>query len=432
MTLWEQLSADPATIFWTIAVGAVSNIACAIMGTFLLLRRMCLLGDAISHAVLPGIVIAFLLTGQIASGPMFIGALILGITTAVLTQTLHTLGKVPEDASMGVVFTSLFAVGVVLINRGGDVDLDPGCVLYGLIEGVPLNTVLLGGWEIPRAMFTLTGVLLVTLLFVTLFWKELKISSFDPMLATSMGISALLMHYLIMAMVATVTVAAFESVGSILVVAMLIVPAAAAHLLTDRLLTTVVLAAGIGALSSLLGCLFAMMLNTSVAGMMAVSAGGLFTCSLLLAPRHGLVSKAWHRWLLAVRIASEDIIAGLYRLEEERGKGVILDHKAACLLASGRLAARRGLARLALRNEVELVDKTVQLTVAGRQLAKSLVRSHRLWESFLGENFDLPLDHLHEPAEQIEHFIGPQLQEELASLLETPKQDPHGRDIPPG
>src|SRR5687768_10617054 len=140
---------------WTIAVGVLCNVPCAILGCYLVLRRMSLLGDAISHAVLPGLAVAFLLTGSINGIGMAIGAGVLGVLTAYLTQLVHKTADVPEDASMGVVFTSLFAVGVILITRAASsVDLDPGCVLYGLIEFVPLDTVPWFGVEVPRAVQT--------------------------------------------------------------------------------------------------------------------------------------------------------------------------------------------------------------------------------------------------------------------------------------
>src|SRR5918994_3305172 len=155
----------------TVAVAAVCGVSCALLGCYLILRRMSLLGDAISHAVLPGIALAFLLTGQISAWPVFLGAMALGVLTAFLTHTIHSFGNVPEDASMGVVFTSLFAVGVILITHAAaNVDLDPGCVLYGLIEFVPLDTVTLLGREVPRALQTMGPVVVATVLFVLLLW----------------------------------------------------------------------------------------------------------------------------------------------------------------------------------------------------------------------------------------------------------------------
>ena len=169
----------------TILAGILSSLPCAILGCFLVLRRMSLLGDAISHSVLPGIVIGALLSGSLLGWPVFLGAVLMGILTALLTQSLTLYGNVSEDAGMGVVFTSFFALGVILITQlARNVDLDPGCVLYGLIEFIPLDTVKWGDWEVPRAFFTLVPVCIVTILFTILFWKELLLISFDPGLAT--------------------------------------------------------------------------------------------------------------------------------------------------------------------------------------------------------------------------------------------------------
>ena len=417
---------------WTIGVGILTNASCAILGCYLVLRRMSLLGDAISHSILPGIALAYLLAGRNPLA-MFAGAMAMGLATTLLTQSLHALGKVPEDASMGVVFTSLFAIGVILItNVAPRVDLDPGCVLYGLIEFVPLNTVQIAGLEVPRVLPTLAAALGLTLLLVVLFWKEFKIVSFDPALATAMGISALAFHYLLMALVAGVTVAAFEAVGSVLVVAMLIVPAAAAHLLTDRLDWMMVWAVVIGAISAVAGYACDRLFHTGVAPMMAVACGVQFAAAVVLAPRHGMLSKAWHNLALAVRIAGEDILATLYRREEALAQAGAADTTAELAVSQathGGLWAWLALPRLWRRGDVRLRGGLLTLTERGKELAKSLIRSHRLWEAYLGEHFQLPLDHLHEPAERIEHFIGPELQSQLAAEVQS-RRDPHGREIP--
>ncbi|MGD9644818.1 MAG: metal ABC transporter permease [Pirellulales bacterium] len=427
---------------WAMVVGVVSNVACAVLGCHLVLRRLSLLGDAISHAVLPGIVIGYLLSGSVGVLTMLAGAWCAAILTSALTDTLSRYGNVPEDASMGVVFTSLFALGVVLVSRyARNVHIDADCVLYGLIDTAALDAVPLAGWYVPRVLLTLVPVLVVTLVFLAVFWKELKLSSFDPALAAALGFRPGLVHYLFMGMVATVTVASFEAVGSILVIAMLIVPAATAQLLTDRLLWMVLLAACVGAVSAVVGCWGAALWNTSAAGMMAVVAGGQFAVAVCLAPRYGLLSKAWHTWQLGLRIVGEDVMARLFRAEESAhaaSKGTA----AAALprspagdiarLAGGAVVGRLALARLWWRGDVAYrPDAGLTLTDSGRRLAQMLVRGHRLWESYLGEHFALPLDHLHEPAERLEHFLGPQLQEQLAEQLAEPGRDPHGRAIPP-
>ena len=238
---------------------------------------MSLLGDALSHAVLPGLVVAFVAAGSLNIIFMFAGALVVGLLTTFLTQTIHRQGGVSADASIGVVFTSLFALGVVLIKRYGQgVDLDPDCVLYGQIDLVEFYTVPLWGHEVPQALVSILPVLVLNVAVILGLWKELKISSFDPALATTMGINAEWLFYLLMALVAITTVASFEQVGSILVIAMLIVPGEPAHLLTDRLNVMMVIAAAIAVLSAVLGYMLAITWNVSAAGPMAVVAGACY------------------------------------------------------------------------------------------------------------------------------------------------------------
>ena len=410
---------------WTIVVAVLCSVPCSILGCYLVLRRMSLLGDAISHAVLPGLALGFLLTGRVTGWPMIAGAALLGILTAALTQGVHRLADVPEDASMGVVFTALFAVGVIIISRAASgTDLDPGCVLYGLIEYTPFRTVAWLGFKVPRAVQTLAPVLVLTLGFVALLWKELKIVSFDPALAAAMGFRVSLIHYLLMAMVAGVTVAAFEAVGSILVIAMLIVPAATAHLLTDRLGAMMAWATAAAVLSSVLGYAGAAenALNTSVAGMMAVAAGGLFTLAVFVSPRHGLLSQAARRWQLALRIAREDVLGQMYRREEKHAAtragsaaGTWLGRIAHLQLRRGRCIARRA--------------DGWGLTDAGRNQARELVRTHRLWESFMNAALGLPADHVHDPADRMEHYIDPAPRDQPRGRPGNPPT--HGKPIPP-
>ena len=165
---------------WIVVAGVLCAVSCALLGNFLVLRKMSMMGDAISHAVLPGLAVAFLVTHSRESTPMFVGAAIVGVLTALFTQWVNRFGRVEESASMGVVFTSLFAIGLILIVRAADhVDLDPGCVLYGAIEMVPLDLRTVFGIRAPRAVVTLACVFVANVVFVLLFYKELKLSSFD-------------------------------------------------------------------------------------------------------------------------------------------------------------------------------------------------------------------------------------------------------------
>ncbi|NQT37939.1 MAG: metal ABC transporter permease [Planctomycetes bacterium] len=425
-----QLDMNTQADLWVIAVGAMTNTACALLGCYLVLRRMSMLGDAISHAVLPGLVVAFVLSGSLNIFYMFLGALVVGLLTTVLTETIHRQGSVPADSSMGVVFTSLFALGVILIKRYGEtVDLDPDCVLNGLLEMVDFNLVVIGGYELPRAMMAIGPVLAINVLFIVVFWKELLVSSFDPALADTLGIKATLMHYLLMALVALTTVASFEQVGSILVVAMLIVPGATAYLLCDRLKTMLWISAGLACASAVLGHLAAVWLNTNTAGTMAVVVGLFYLTAVFLSPRHGIVVALVRRLRHSVRIVCEDLLGMLYRLEE-LAAGRRMEPREAVQAVGGRMAGRLGLWSLRRAKQVERVTGGLQLTDDGRHRARGLVRSHRLWEAYLVQFLGLPLDHVHEPAERMEHYIDAQLQQQLAANLDETALDPHGRKIP--
>ncbi|MCY9109758.1 metal ABC transporter permease [Bacillus atrophaeus] len=277
---------------WIIVTGILVGVSCALIGTFLVLRKMAMLADAISHTVLLGIVGAFLVTRSLDGISMFIGAAAVGLLTAFFVQLLYSKG-VQSDAAIGVVFTSLFAVGVILLSvYGGNVHLDVEHSLMGEIAFVPWNTVTLFGTDIgPKAFWMLASVLIINLLLIILCYKEFKISSFDPEMALALGIPVLFIHYVQMGMLSLTTVASFDSVGAILVVAMLIVPPAAAYLLTDRLLHMLVISAAIGALSAVSGYYFATWLNVSISGAMAAMTGVFFLTAFLFSPANGFISK---------------------------------------------------------------------------------------------------------------------------------------------
>ncbi|RFC45935.1 MAG: manganese/zinc/iron transport system permease protein [Verrucomicrobia bacterium] len=284
---------------WIALTGALCAMACSLPGCFLVLRKMSMMGDAISHAVLPGLAIAFLVTGERASLPMFLGAAATGVLTAVFTQWITRFGNIDQGAAMGIVFTTLFALGLILIVQAADhVDLDPGCVLYGAIEFITFDTVSLGSTEIPRAALVNGGALLLNLTVIATLYKELRISSFDSGLADTLGFSSGLLHYLLMTLVAVTTVAAFESVGSIIVIAMMIVPPAAALLLTRRLLPMLLLSSAIAGASAVLGHWAALIVppligfeRTNTSGMIAFTAGLLFTLAWIFSPTEGLLRR---------------------------------------------------------------------------------------------------------------------------------------------
>lgn len=279
---------------YIILTATLVSASCALLGSFLILRKMAMVGDAISHAVLPGIVIAFLLSGSRDSVTMLLGAGIIGIFTTFLIEFFHKKARLQTDASIGVTFTWLFAIGVVMISLfAGKVDLDQDCVLYGEIAYVPLDVIITsGGTNIgPKALYVSGIILIVNLLFVLMFYRKLFLTTFDPAYAQAIGISTALWHYALMGAVSMTTVASFESVGAILVVALLIAPAATAYLLTDNFKIMLLLSCVIGAIASVTGYYLAVWLDGSIAGAIASAAGVLFFIAMLFSPSQGVFMK---------------------------------------------------------------------------------------------------------------------------------------------
>ncbi|AIM39111.1 iron ABC transporter [Sphingobacterium sp. ML3W] len=270
--------------FWIILTGALVAISCGLLGSFLVLRKMSMVGDAISHAVLPGIVIAFLWSGSRDTLPMLLGAGATGLLATFIIEYLHRKARLQTDASIGIVFTFMFAVGIILISTfAGKIDLDQDCVLYGELAYVPINLwILPDGKSIgPQPVYILSVVLLLVILFIYFGYKELKLTSFDPSFAATIGISTALWHYLLMAAVSFTTVSAFESVGAILVITFLIGPPATAYLLTEDLKRMLFITVGIGILVSFTGYWLAYWLNASIAGCMALMTGVVFALAFV-------------------------------------------------------------------------------------------------------------------------------------------------------
>jgi manganese/zinc/iron transport system permease protein len=283
-----------ANFGWIALMGFLVAAACGLIGNYLILRRMALVGDAISHSVLPGLAIAFLLAGSRGTLTMFLGALVAAVATTLIIEVIHKKTRVKQDAAIGIAFSSLFALGVLLISLFADkVDLDQDCVLYGEIALVPLEPMAtLGGGTLgPPSVVRMAVVAVVVLALIALFYKELLVSSFDPGLAATLGINATVVHYTLMSMLSVVVVSAFEAVGAILVIAMLILPGATASLLTHRLPRVLGLSVLHAALSSVLGVHLAVWLDCSVAGAMVVMGTVLFTLAWVFAPEQGQIAR---------------------------------------------------------------------------------------------------------------------------------------------
>ncbi|MBL9205831.1 MAG: metal ABC transporter permease [Opitutaceae bacterium] len=282
---------------WIAAMGFAVAAACGLVGNYLMLRRMALMGDAVSHSVLPGLVVAFLVSGSRSTGPMFVGALAAGAAATLIIETIHTRTRVKQDAAIGIAFSTLFALGVILtVAFAGQIDLDAECVLYGEISFVPLEPmVTLGGWTLgPEPFVRMAAVAVGVGVMILVWYKELLVSSFDPGLARSLGINPALLHYGLMATLSIVVVSAFEAVGAILVIAMLILPGSTASMLTTRLPKVHLLSLLHAALSSVLGVSLGIWLNCSMAAAMVVAGAVLFGLAWLASPSQGLVARWWH------------------------------------------------------------------------------------------------------------------------------------------
>jgi manganese/zinc/iron transport system permease protein len=358
-------------------IAATVALACALPGTFLVLRRMAMMSDAISHTVLLGIVLAFFVTRDLSSPLLILGATAMGVLTVSLVELLNNSRLVKEDAAIGLVFPALFSIAVILISRfAGDVHLDADAVLLGELAFAPFERFELFGVDFgPVTLAVMLGILALNALFVMLFYKELKLATFDPGLAAVLGFSPALIHYSLMGLVSITAVGAFDAVGSVLVVALMIGPPAAAYLLTDRLSRMLALSGVLGIACAVSGYWVAHWLDASIAGSMATMAGVIFGLVWLLAPERGLAAIARRRarqrlefaqTMLAIHLSNHE---GRPEADQENQVSGLHEHlhwQPAFTAQVVRQAERQGI--------VARQDSVLALTEAGRQLAQKAIR----------------------------------------------------------
>ncbi|MEM8843337.1 MAG: metal ABC transporter permease, partial [Pseudomonadota bacterium] len=279
-----------------LVTGGLVGTAAALLGPFLILRRTAMLADAISHAIILGILLVWLTTGQI-SGPIQIaGAGIAGVVCVWLIEVISNTGRVKEDAAIGLVFPAMFAGGVLLLNLyARNVHIDVHTVLLGEIGFVWLDKVTVAGIEMPKAVLWMSVMTLINAAFVIAFWKELKLATFDPMLAAAFGLMPRLMFYVVLLLTSATAVAAFDAVGAVLFVAFVVVPPAAAYLLTDRLAAMMIIGIAISVFSSISGYWLADRWDVSISGMMALMTGVCLAIAVLAGPRYGLATQLLRR-----------------------------------------------------------------------------------------------------------------------------------------
>ncbi len=306
---------SPAMVI--LMTGILCASACAMLGSFLILRRAAMMSDAISHAILPGLVGGYF----IAQGPNllagFAGAVLASTLTVLLIETIRNTRLVDGGSAIGIVFPAMFALGTVLVSRYfANVHLDTDAILYGNIEFSSFDRLFVGNRDLgPQSIWVMSILCVINSAFLWLFYKELKVTTFDPGLAASIGMSPILMHYLLMGVLSITTVGAFTAVGAVLVVALVIVPAATAYLLTESLIEMIGISVAIGAASAYFGYYLAVELDGSIAGAIVTMTGVFFAGALLFSPSHGLVARALRRSSQRRRFSAEVLIVHLLNHE---------------------------------------------------------------------------------------------------------------------
>ena len=396
-----------------LVAGLCVGITGAVIGSFLFVRRWSLLGDAISHAVLPGVAVAYLL-----AWPYFFGALATALLTAVGIGFVERHTRIKSDAAMGILFIGAFAAGLAVLSRVRS-SVDVFHILFGNVLGVSL---------VDLWLALIVGALVVAV--VAALFKELQLWAFDPLTAQVAGLPVRFLHYLLLVLLSATIVAALRAVGIVLALAMLITPPATAYLLTRRLPEMIVLAAAIGASSAVFGLYLSFYLDVASGPSMVLVATGAFALALLFAPEQGLVARALQRRRAVRQVAADDVLKALHELSD----GQDWVEPAALQTYTG--LGKRTLARL-LRSlkraglvELEPQGGGARLLEPGLRRARELIRSHRLWESYLTEVAGMPWEAVHAEAHRLEHVTPPALAAELADELGHPTRDPHGAPIP--
>ena len=416
----------PALDLFPLLASVLVLVGCTLLGNFLVLRRQSLMGDALSHTVLPGVVGAYLVLGSRDPLGLFLGALVSGLLTVTCIEALKRFGRIESNTAMGVVFSIAFAIGVILIRVGhtDHVDLDPNCVLYGQLEllvwfDAPASFLDIDFTNlyhaVPSSIWSLLIMVLLSSLFVIVFFKELRLVSFDPGLARALGFSSSAINMLLMLLVSVAAVASFEAVGSVLVISALLVPASTARLFTDRLKSQILVSVVIAFVSATLGYLLSTLIpllwqgeSLKASGTIAVVSGIVFGGSLLFSPRHGYWFQRNRSRQLADQVAIEDVVVLLHKSHEtgETFPWATIDPR---ILA---LATQRGLLESPFAGQYLLSD-------AGRTVAVEVQGRRSRWLKYLVTEVGLAPDHAPETAEHLEHLGNDLLQKSADTTIDS-------------
>lgn len=408
---------------WAIRAFIASSmvgIMCGILGVFIVLRNMSLIGDALSHAILPGVVLGFVVAGYSILG-FFTGAVIAGLLSALAITWIQQNVKTKNDAAIGIVFTAMFSIGVMAISRisrNDGVHLDLKDFLFGNVLGVSDNDLYLTAF-----------VTIYVVASVIVFYRYLFATTFQSVIAETMGISVQAVHYYLMLLLSFAVVASLKTVGVILVVAMLITPAATALLLSDRLPRVILIAGGVGLLSAILGLILAIQLETTPGPAMAVTATLIYLIVVMVAPKRGLVFKMLHQRRARQKVEQEDTLKHALKLHEHTEKALTIPNLMERLGFSER-KVRQYVSQLRQKGWLNYSKNKLILTNKGIENASKLVRAHRLWETYLVEHVGLNSEQIHDDAERFEHILTDELVDEVEQHLGFPEHDPHGSPIP--
>ena len=367
-------------------IASLVAIACAIPGTFLVLRKMAMISDAISHSILPGIVIGFFITQDLNSPLLILLAAFTGIITVVLVEYIQKTGLVKEDTAIGLVFPILFSIGVILIAKNAnDVHLDVDAVLLGELAFAPFDRLLISGIDVgPKSLWIIGSILIISILLLFVFFKELKISTFDAGLAASLGFSPAIIHYGLMTVSSVTTVGAFDAVGAILVVALMIAPAATAYLLTTNLKRMLIYAVSFGVFSAISGYWLAHWLDASIAGSITTMLGLLFLMVYLFAPSKGVIAVLYREKQQRTEVSLLTFLLHLrnHNEEEERHVNHLNEH------INWQKVRSKTVLELALKNNMIVINEDiVSLTKKGKDFTTQAI-------NYIITNEDAQIEHM--------------------------------------
>jgi len=353
-------------------IASIVAIACAIPGTFLVLRKMALISDAISHSILPGLVLGFFITHDLNSPLLIIMAALSGVVTVILVEFIQKTKLVKEDTAIGLVFPVLFSIGVIMIAKNAnDVHLDTDAILLGELAFAPFDRFLVDGSDLgPKSLWIIGTILLITIGLLFAFFKELKISTFDVGLATALGFSPIMIHYGLMSVASITIVGSFDAVGAILVVALMIAPAATAYLLTDNLKRMLSLSVVFGVFSAIAGYWLAHWLDASISGSMTTILGIVFLLVYLFAPKRGLISVLYRNKQQQIEVSLLTFLLHLNNHQEisERHINHLNEH------INWRRVKSKSVLDLALKNNMIIIDKSIiSLTDKGKNFTDKAI-----------------------------------------------------------